>query len=54
MKTIVAIHFMSTMLHGANSISGKTGRDGHPPEVIEDTGYPIPPIFDVHPIKETP
>jgi hypothetical protein len=54
MKTIVAIHFMSTMLHGANSISGKIGRDGHPPEVIEDTVCPIPLNFDAQPIKETP
>jgi hypothetical protein len=53
-KIIMTMPDKSTMLRGANSISGITGRDGRPPEVIEDTVRPISPTFDVQPIKETP
>jgi len=53
-KIIMPMPDKSTMLRGANSISGITGRDGRPSEVIEDSVRPIPPTFDVQPIKETP
>jgi hypothetical protein len=54
LKTIMIKPDQSTMLRGANSISGTTGRDGRPPEVIEDSVRPMTPTFDGQPIKETP
>jgi hypothetical protein len=54
LKTIMIKPDQSTMLRGANSITGTTGRDGHPPVVVEDAVHPIAPTFDGQPIKETP